>query len=178
MQTLTEKLYKDSIVDLKKEFSYTNDMAIPRLKSISINAGIKAVDSDNKFLSYLVTQVSNLSGQKATLTRARKAIATFKLRENLPIGCRVTLRGKKMYQFMDRLVNIALPRIRDFRGLSSKGFNQSNHYSFGIKEHNIFLEVDLDNIPKIFGMNITLTTTAKNKEEALFLLKKLNLPIK
>ena len=178
MQTLTEKLYKESVADLKKKFSYTNDMAIPKLKAISLNVGIKATDSDNKFLSYLVTQVSNISGQKATLTRARKAIATFKLREDLPIGCRVTLRGKKMYQFLDKLVNIALPRIRDFRGLSSKGFNQSGHYSFGVKEHNIFLEVDLDNIPKIFGMNITISTTAKNKEEALYLLKKLNLPIK
>jgi large subunit ribosomal protein L5 len=153
-------------------------MAVPRLTSISLNVGIKATDSDNKFLAYLATQVSNIAGQKAVLTKARKAIATFKLRENLAIGCRVTLRGKKMYQFMDRLVNIALPRIRDFRGLSSKGFNQSNHYSFGVKEHNIFLEVDLDNIPKIFGMNITIATTAKTKEEALFLLKKLNLPIK
>jgi len=178
MQTLTEKLYKESVADLKKKFSYTNDMAIPKLKAISLNVGIKATDSDNNFLSYLVTQVSNISGQKATLTRARKAIATFKLREDLPIGCRVTLRGKKMYQFLDKLVNIALPRIRDFRGLSSKGFNQSGHYSFGVKEHNIFLEVDLDNIPKIFGMNITISTTAKNKEEALYLLKKLNLPIK
>lgn len=178
MQTLTEKLYKNSIADLKKNFSYSNEMAIPRLKSISLNVGIKATDSDNKFLAYLVSQVSNIAGQKAVLTKARKAIATFKLRENLAIGCRVTLRGKKMYQFMDKLTNIALPRIRDFRGLSSKGFNQSNHYSFGVKEHNIFLEVDLDNIPKIFGMNITLSTTAKTKEEALYLLKKLNLPIK
>jgi large subunit ribosomal protein L5 len=178
MQTLTEKLYKNSISDLKKNFSYSNEMAVPRLTSISLNVGIKATDSDNKFLAYLATQVSNIAGQKAVLTKARKAIATFKLRENLAIGCRVTLRGKKMYQFMDRLVNIALPRIRDFRGLSSKGFNQSNHYSFGVKEHNIFLEVDLDNIPKIFGMNITIATTAKTKEEALFLLKKLNLPIK
>jgi large subunit ribosomal protein L5 len=178
MQTLTEKLYKESIADLKKKFSYKNDMAIPKLKAISLNVGIKATDSDNKFLSYLATQVSNIAGQKAVLTRSRKAIATFKLRENLPIGCRVTLRGKKMYQFLDKLVNITLPRIRDFRGLSSKGFNQSGHYSFGLKEHNVFLEVDLDNIPKVFGMNITIATTTSNKEEALYLLKKLNLPIK
>ena len=178
MQNLTETLYKNSISDIKKNFSYANEMAIPRLKSISLNVGIKATDSDNKFLAYLATQVSNIAGQKAVLTKARKAIATFKLRENLAIGCRVTLRGKKMYQFMDKLTNIALPRIRDFRGLTSTGFNQSNHYSFGIKEHNIFLEVDLDNIPKIFGMNITIATTAKTKEEALYLLKKLNLPIK
>ncbi len=178
MQTLTEKLYKDAIPDLKKKFSYTNDLAIPRVKMISVNVGIKATDSDNKFLSYLATQLSNIAGQKAVLTKSRKAISTFKLRKDLPIGCRVTLRGKKMYQFLDRLINIALPRIRDFRGLSSKGFNQSNHYSFGIKEHNVFLEVDLDNIPKVFGLNITIATTAKTKEESLLLLKKLNFPIK
>ena len=178
MQTLTEKLYKESISDLKTKFSYTNDMEIPRLKMISLNVGIKATDSDNKFLSYLTTQVSNIAGQKAVQTKSRKAISTFKLRKDLPIGCRVTLRGEKMYQFFDKLVNIALPRVKDFRGLSSKGFNQSAHYSFGIKEHNIFLEVDLDNIMKIFGMNISIVTTAKNKEEALYLLRKLNLPIK
>jgi large subunit ribosomal protein L5 len=178
MQTITEKLYKDSIADLKKNFSYSNDLAIPRLKMISLNVGIKAADSDNKFLSYLAAQVSNIAGQKAVLTKSSKAISTFKLRKDLPIGCRVTLRGKKMYQFLDKLTNIALPRIRDFRGLSSKGFNQSNHYSFGIKEHNIFLEVDLDNIMKVFGMNITVVTTSKTKEEALYLLKKLNFPIR
>ncbi len=178
MQTLTEKLYKDSIADMKKNFSYSNDLAIPRLKMVSINVGIKAADSDNKFLSYLARQVSDLAGQKAVLTKSRKAIATFKLRQDLPIGCMTTLRGKKMYQFLDRLINIALPRVRDFRGLSAKGFNQSNHYSFGLKEHNVFLEVDLDNIPKIFGLNITIATTAKTKEEALYLLKKINFPIK
>jgi large subunit ribosomal protein L5 len=178
MQSITEKLYKDSIPELKSKFSYKNEMAIPKIKMVSINVGIKAVDSDNKLLAYLLNQVSNISGQKAVLTKSKKAISTFKLRKDLPIGCRVTLRGKKMYQFLDKLVNIALPRIRDFRGLTSKGFNQSNHYSFGIKEHNIFLEVDLDNIVKVFGMNITIVTNSKSKEEALFLLKKLNFPIK
>jgi large subunit ribosomal protein L5 len=153
-------------------------MAIPKLKMVSINVGIKATDSDNKLLAYLLNQISNISGQKAVLTKSRKAISTFKLRKDLPIGCRVTLRGKKMYQFLDKLINIALPRIRDFRGLSAKGLNQSNHYSFGIKEHSIFLEVDLDNILKVFGMNITVATNAKSKEEALFLLKKINFPIK
>ena len=178
MQSITEKLYKDSVPELKSKFSYKNEMAIPKIKMVSINVGIKAVDSDNKLLAYLLNQVSNISGQKAVLTKSKKAISTFKLRKDLPIGCRVTLRGKKMYQFLDKLVNIALPRIRDFRGLTSKGFNQSNHYSFGIKEHNIFLEVDLDNILKIFGMNVTVVTNAKSKEEALFLLKKINFPIK
>jgi large subunit ribosomal protein L5 len=132
MNSLTEQLYKNSIADLKKNFSYTNVMAVPRLKMVSINVGIKALDSDNKFLSYLAAQISNIAGQKAVLTKARKAISTFKLREDLPIGCRVTLRGEKMYQFLDRLVIVALPRVRDFRGLSSKGFNQSNLYSFGL----------------------------------------------
>ena len=178
MSTLTEKLYKDSIPDLKKKFSYKNDMAIPKITMVSLNIGIKAVDSDNKLLSYMLNQLSIISGQKAVLTKSKKAISTFKLRKDLPIGCRVTLRGKKMYEFLDKLVNIALQRIRDFRGLSSKGFNKSNHYSFGIKEHNIFLEVDLDNIVKIFGMNITIASNAKTKEEALFLLKKINFPIK
>lgn len=178
MQTLTEKLYKESISDIKEKFSYSNDLEVPKLKAISLNVGIQAVDSDNKFLSYLSTQVTNIAGQKAVLTKSRKAISTFKLRKDLPIGCRVTLRGKKMNQFLDKLVNIALPRVRDFRGLSSKGFNQSGHYSFGLKEHNVFLEVDLDNILKVFGMNITISTTAKTKEESLYLLQKLNLPIK
>ncbi|MBM3590210.1 MAG: 50S ribosomal protein L5 [Alphaproteobacteria bacterium] len=178
MQTITEKLYKDSIPEIREKFSYKNEMSIPKIKMISINVGIKAVDSDNKLLSYLLSQISNIAGQKAVLTKSRKAISTFKLRKDLPIGCRVTLRGKKMYQFLDKLTIIALPRIRDFRGLSSKGFNESNHYSFGIKEHNIFLEVDLDNILKIFGLNITIVSTAKTKEEALYLLKKLNFPIK
>ncbi|MBL6664653.1 MAG: 50S ribosomal protein L5 [Rickettsiales bacterium] len=178
MQTLTEKLYKNAVPALKEKFSYKNDMAIPRITSVSLNVGIKVADSDNKFLTYLATQLSNIAGQKAVLTKSRKAVSTFKLRENMAIGARVTLRGKKMYQFLDRLTTIALPRIRDFRGLSPKGLNQSNHYSFGIKEHSIFIEVDLDNIPKVFGMNITVASTAKTKEEALFLLKKLNFPIK
>ena len=178
MSTLTEKLYQDSLKDLKQKFSYTNSLMAPRIKFVSLNVGIKAVDSDNKLLAYLLTQLSNIAGQKAVLTRSKKAISTFKLRENLPIGCRVTLRGKKMYEFLDKLIYITLPRIRDFRGLSARGFNQSNHYSFGIKEHTVFLEVDLDNVFKVFGMNVTIATTAKTKEESLFLLKKLNFPIK
>ncbi|MFT6106211.1 MAG: large subunit ribosomal protein L5 [Rickettsiales bacterium] len=174
----TQELYKKNIADIKKQFSYKNNMEIPKLTKVSINVGIKAVDSDNKFLSYLSSQVSALAGQKAVLTRSRKSIATFKLREEMAIGCMVTLRGKKMYEFFDRLVYIALPRVRDFRGLSPKGFNQSGHYNFGIKEHNVFLEVDLDNILKVFGMNINIITNAKTKEESVYLLKKLNLPIK
>jgi len=174
----TKQLYKSLVPELKKKFSYQNDMEVPKITKISISVGVKATENDNKFMAYLVNQVSGLAGQKAVLTKSKKAIATFKLRENVMIGARVTLRGKKMYEFFDRLIYIALPRIRDFRGLSSKGFNQSNHYSFGIKEHNIFLEVDLDNVLKVFGMNIAIATSSKNKEEASYLLKKLNLPIK
>ncbi|MCE2687224.1 MAG: 50S ribosomal protein L5 [Rickettsiales bacterium] len=178
MQTLTEKIYKSVSSEIKTHFSYKNDLQIPRLKMISLNVGIKATESDNKTISYISNQLSNIAGQKSTICYAKKAISTFKLRKDLPIGCKVTLRGKNMYRFIDKLVNIALPRIRDFRGLSSKGFNQSHHYGFGIKEHSVFLEVNLDNIVKSFGMNINIITTAKTKEETLYLLKKLNLPIK
>ena len=177
MRTLTEKLYKESVGSLKQKFSYVNNLEIPKLKMISINVGIKAVDSDNKFLSYILAQISNISGQKAVLTKSRKAISSFKLRKDLAIGCRVTLRGKKMYQFLDKLINISIPRVRDFRGLSARGFNQSGHYSFGVKEHSIFLETDIDNILKNFSLNITIVTTAKTKAESLFLLQKLNFPI-
>ncbi len=178
MYTLTETLYKELKTSLKKEFSYINDLELPKLKSVSINTGIKAIDSDNKLTSYILSEMTKICGQKAVLTYSSKAISGFKLRQGMAIGCKVTLRGKKMYQFLDKLINIALPRIRDFRGLSSKGFNSSSHYSFGIKDHAIFLEVDLDNIFKVFGMNITICSTAKSKKECLFLLKKMNLPIK
>ena len=175
----TQKLYKNFISkQLKDKFGYKNSIEIPKLQKISLNVGIKAVDSDNKFCSYLESQLSLIAGQKALLTKSRKSIATFKLREGMNVGCKVTLRGKKMYEFFDRLAYAALPRVRDFRGLSKKGFNESFHYSFGIKEHSIFLEVDLDNIVKNFGMNINIITTAKTKDESLFLLKQLNLPIK
>lgn len=175
----TKKLYTESISkELKEKFAYKNDIEIPKLKKISLNVGIKAVDSDNKFCAYLENQLSLIAGQKALLTRSKKSIATFKLREGMNVGCKVTLRGQKMYEFFDRLAYIALPRVRDFRGLSKKGFNESGHYSFGIKDHGIFLEVDLDNILRTFGMNVNIITTAKTKEESLFLLKKLNLPIK
>ncbi len=178
MQSLTEKIYKESIFDIANNLSCKNKMALPMLKSVSVSVGMEASDSDSKFLSYMLTQVSNIVGQKAVLTKSKKAISSFKLRKDLPIGCKVTLRGKNMYQFLDKLIHIALPRIRDFRGLSSKSFNQSGHYSFGIKEHSIFLEVDVDSMPKVFGMNVTILTTANNKEGALLLLKKLKFPIK
>ena len=178
MQNSTQRLYKESAKDIKTKFSHNNDLAVPRLKMVSLNVGIKADDSDSKLLSSLVSKLSILAGQKAVLTKSRKAIASFKLRKNIPVGCMVTLRRGNMYNFLDKLINISLPRIRDFRGLSSKGFNQSFHYSFGIKDNSIFLESDIDNSLKVLGLNINIVTTAKTREEALYLLKKINLPIK
>jgi large subunit ribosomal protein L5 len=174
----TKELYSKTKNDLTKELGCKNVMETPRLEKIVLNMGFKAADADNNFLKYVVDQLSLIAGQKAVLTKAKKSIAGFKLREESPIGCKVTLRGNKMYEFMDRLVYIAMPRIRDFRGLPSKNFNQSGHYTFGIKEHSIFPEIDLDKAYKALGMNITIVATAKNKEGCKALLKKLNFPIK
>jgi large subunit ribosomal protein L5 len=178
MKSITETTYEKASDLLISKFSYKNKMQLPKIKAVSLNVAIKAVESDNKTISLIANQLSNIAGQKSVVTHAKKAISTFKLRKDLPIGCKVTLRGKRMYCFLDKLINISLPRIRDFRGLSQKGFNQSFHYSFGIKDQSIFLEVDLDNVVKVFGMNINITTDAKTKEEALLLLKSINLPIK
>ncbi len=175
----TKKKYTDSAVkNLKKAFNYKNDLEIPRLEKVSLNIGFKVADSDSNFLKYIVDQLSKIAGQRAVLSKARKSIATFKLREGMPIGCRVTLRKDKMYEFLDRLVYIALPRVRDFRGLSAKGFNQSSHYSFGIKEHTIFPEIELDKAYKNLGINVNVVTTAKTPKECKALLKELGFPIK
>jgi len=174
----SKEKYIKSIADIRDHFGLKNELEVPKIEKISLNVGIKAVDSDNKFLSYLQNQLSLIAGQKAVLTRATKSIAGFKLREGSAIGCKVTLRKVKMYNFLDKLVYIALPRVRDFRGLKAKNFNQSFHYSFGIKEHSVFPDIDLDDVTKVFGMNVNIAIKAKNKEQAQFLLKKLNFPIK
>lgn len=163
---------------LKEKFGYKNELEIPRLDKVCLNVAFKTTDIDNNFLAYVVNQLSSIAGQKAVLVKAKKSISTFKLREGMSIACRVTLRKDKMYEFLDRLLYIALPRIKDFRGLPSNSFNQSGHYSFGIKEHTIFPEIELDKAYKIFGMDINVITTAKNKEECKALLSGLNFPIK
>ena len=178
MQTLTEKLLADAKPDLKKEFGYKNDMEIPKIKMVSVNSGINASENDNNTLLYILAQISNFSGQKSVITKSKKSISSFKLREGVPVGCMVTLRGKKMYSFLDKVINIALPRIKDFRGLPRGSFNQSGHYTFGIKDHSVFLEVPSDDIGKSFGLNITIVTTSKTAVESLYLLKKLNFPIR
>lgn len=172
-------LYQTEIRNnLKKKFGYKNELEIPKLEKVSLNIAFKSTDVDNNFLKYVVDQLSAIAGQKAVLVNARKSVASFKLREGSPIACKVTLRGEKMYNFLDKLIYIALPRIKDFRGLSSKTFNQSGHYSFGIKEHTIFPEIDLDKAYKVLGMNINIITTAKTVEECKALLLEMKFPLK
>lgn len=174
-----KELYQTQIKDnLKKKFGYKNEFEIPKLEKVSLNIAFKSTDVDSNFLKYVVEQLSAIAGQKAVLVDARKSVASFKLRAGSPIACKVTLRGEKMYNFLDKLVYIALPRIKDFRGLSSKTFNQSGHYSFGIKEHTIFPEVDLDKAYKVLGMNINIVTTARSVEECKALLLEMNFPLK
>jgi large subunit ribosomal protein L5 len=174
-----KELYQTSAREnLKKKFGYKNDFEVPKLKKISLNIAFKATEADNNFLKYVVEQLSLIAGQKAVLVNARKSVSSFKLREGTPIACIVTLRGDRMYEFLDRLVYMSLPKIRDFRGLSSKSFNQSKHYSFGIKEHTIFPEIDLDKAYKMLGMNINVVGNAKSVEEMKALLTELKFPIK
>ena len=178
MSHLKEK-YNTSVREkLQKQFNYKNELEIPRMEKVCLNIAFDTTEGDSNYLKYVVDQLSLIAGQKAVLVKATKSIAGFKLREGMEIACRVTLRGDKMFAFLDRLVYIALPRIRDFRGLPEKNFNQSGHYSFGLKEHTIFPEIDLDKAYKILGMNINIVSTAKTSQEAKALLKELNFPIK
>ncbi|MDD2839933.1 MAG: 50S ribosomal protein L5 [Rickettsiales bacterium] len=177
MSFVKEK-YKEVAKSLKEKFGYKNALEIPKLDKVCLNVAFKSTDVDNNFLTYVVNQLSAIAGQKAVLVKAKNSISTFKLREGMSIACRVTLRKDKMYEFLDRLLFVALPRIKDFRGLSGNAFNQSGHYSFGIKEHTIFPEVELDKAYKVFGMDINVITTAKNKDECKALLSGLMFPIK
>jgi len=178
MSYTKERYIKEVIKKLKEEFGYKNNIQVPQLLKVTLNIGFKTTDVDNNFLSYVVAQISAIAGQKAVLTKSKKSIAGFKLREKTVIGCKVTLRKNKMYEFMDRLIYIALPRVRDFRGLPNNSFNQSGHYNFGIKEHTIFPEIDLDKAYKNLGLDISIITSAKNKKECKALLYELKLPIK
>ncbi|MER3446216.1 MAG: 50S ribosomal protein L5 [Candidatus Dadabacteria bacterium] len=175
-------LYKENITQsLKKRFGYKNPMEIPRLEKIVINMGLGKISDggkENKIIEDAVKEVSIISGQRPVVTRARKSIAGFKLREGVPIGCMVTLRGNKMYEFFDRLVNLALPRVRDFRGVSPQGFDGSGNYTLGLREHTLFPEVEYGKIERIKGMNITIVTTAKTDEESKELLKGLGMPFR
>ncbi len=171
-------LYKDKISkDMQKQFNYTNVMQIPKLVKISINMGFgKDAVADSKVVKAAVDELTRIAGQKPVVTKAKKSIAGFKLREGQDIGCKVTLRGERMYEFLERLANVALPRVRDFRGLSGKGFDGRGNYSMGLKEQIVFPEIDYDKIDKVRGMDISIVTTAENDNEAKELLKHFNLP--
>ena len=163
---------------LTEKFGYANVMQVPRLDKVVLNMGVGDSVNDRKKAETAAGELSQIAGQKAIVTYSRIAIATFKLRENQPIGCKVTLRKAKMYEFIDRLVNVALPRVRDFRGLNPKSFDGRGNYSLGIKEHIIFPEIDYDKIDKVKGMNITVVTTAKTDEEGRTLLTLLGMPFR
>jgi len=178
MSFIKEKYKKTAVKNLKKIFGYKNDLEVPRIEKISLNIAFKTADVDSNFLSYVVDQLSLIAGQKAVLVKAKKSISTFKLRAGMPIGCKVTLRKKKMFEFLDRLIYIVLPRVRDFRGLPNRSFNQSGHYNFSIKEHTIFPEIELDKAYKNLGINVNIVTTAKTPKECKALLKEIGFPIK
>lgn len=174
-----KKEYLDKIKPaMKQQFGYKNDMQIPRLDKIVINMGVGENASDSKKIQGAVNDMTLISGQKPLVAKSRKSIAAFKLRENIPIGCKVTLRGDRMYEFLDRLINISIPRIRDFRGLSGRSFDGRGNYSMGVKEQIIFPEIDFDKIDALRGMDITVTTNAKTDEEARALLLAYNFPIR
>ncbi len=178
MGALREMYVNECVPALREEFGYTNVMEIPQIKKIVLNMGLGEAVQNPKIVEGAANELTMIAGQKAIITKAKKSIATFKLRIGMPIGCCVTLRGDKMYNFFSKLVNIALPRVRDFRGLSSKGFDGRGNFSMGIQEEIIFPEIDYDKIDKIKGLNITIVTSAKTDEEGAFLLKLLGMPFK
>ena len=169
--------YKNEIVDaMTKKFGYKNIMEVPKLDKIVINMGVGEAKENAKILEAAVKDLETISGQKAVLTRAKNSVANFKIREGMPIGCKVTLRGEKMYEFADRLINLALPRVRDFRGVNPNSFDGRGNYALGIKEQLIFPEIEYDKVDKVRGMDIIFVTTAKTDEEARELLTLFNMP--
>lgn len=174
-----ETVYKEKILPaLVEQFGYSSVMQAPRITKITLNMGVGGAVADKKVLQSAVSDMEKISGQKPVVTLARKSIAGFKIRDDMPIGCKVTLRSDRMYEFLDRLINISIPRIRDFRGLSPKSFDGRGNYSMGVKEQIIFPEIDYDKIDALRGMDITITTTAQTNEEGLALLRLFNFPFK
>jgi len=174
-----ETVYKETILPaLVEQFAYKSIMQAPRITKITLNMGVGGAVADKKVLQSALSDMEKISGQKPVVTLARKSIAGFKIRDDMPIGCKVTLRSDRMYEFLDRLISISIPRIRDFRGLSPKSFDGRGNYSMGVKEQIIFPEIDYDKIDALRGMDITITTTAETNEEGLALLKLFNFPFK
>jgi large subunit ribosomal protein L5 len=178
-QPRLRKVYDETIrKSLLEEFKYENEMQVPRIDKIVLNMGVGEATADSKKPSVAAEDLGLIAGQKAVVTRARNSIAGFKVRENMPIGAKVTLRKERMYEFLDRLVNIALPRVRDFRGLNPKSFDGRGNYAMGIKEHIVFPEINYDKVDQIWGMDVIVCTTAKTDEEARALLKAFNFPFR
>ena len=171
--------YQDDVAPaLLKEFGYSSPMAIPRIAAVKLNMGLGEAISNNRLMDAAVEEMTAIAGQKPVVTKARKSIAAFKLREGMPIGCAVTLRGERMWEFLDRLIAIALPRVRDFRGIPTKSFDGRGNYTLGVREHTIFPEIDYSKTDKTKGMNVTIVTTAKTDPEALSLLKGMGMPFR
>lgn len=171
--------YKDSVVKtMTEQFGYTSVMQVPRIEKITLNMGVGEAVADKKVMEHAVGDMEKIAGQKAIVTRAKKSVAAFKIRDDYPVGCKVTLRRERMYEFLDRLVTVAIPRTRDFRGLSAKSFDGRGNYNMGVKEQIIFPEIEYDKIDAIRGMNITITTTAKTDEEAKALLAAFSFPFR
>jgi len=179
MMARLKEYYKDTVVaELTKRFGYSSVMEVPRIEKITINMGVGEAVADKKVMEHAVGDMEKIAGQKAIVTKAKKSVAAFKIRDDYPVGCKVTLRRERMYEFFDRFVTVAIPRERDFRGLSAKSFDGRGNYNMGIKEQIIFPEIDYDKIDTIRGMNITITTTAKTDEEAKALLSAFNFPFR
>ncbi len=177
-QRLADKYKKDIVPALMKKFSYKSVMQAPKLSKICLNRGVNGAVNDKKLIDIAIDELSNITGQKAVATNSKKDISNFKLRKNMPIGARVTLRGEKMYEFLDRLVSVSLPRVRDFKGINDKAFDGRGNYTLGVTEQIIFPEIDIDKVNKITGLDITFVTTANTNEEAFELLKELGMPFK
>ena len=178
MNRLKEKYLKEVVPSLQKKHNYKTVMAVPRLEKIVINMGVGDATTNSKFLEGAVSDLTKISGQKPVITKAKKSIAGFKVRAGQPIGCKVTLRGDNMYNFLDKLISISLPQVRDFRGVSPKAFDGRGNYTLGIKEQLIFSEIEYDNVVKVRGMDIVFVTTAKSNEEAYDLLSELGIPFR
>ncbi len=174
-----QEFYKGQVVpNLQKQFSYKSVMEVPRITKITLNMGVSEAVADKKVIEHAVDDMTKIAGQKPVVTKARKAIAAFKVREGMPIGCSVTLRGGRMYEFLDRLITVALPRVRDFRGVSSRAFDGRGNYNIGVKEQIIFPEVEYDKVDALRGLNISITTTAKSDDECKALLSAFRFPFK
>ena len=177
--TRLEQIYVEKVApELKKEFGYTSSMQIPRLSFVSLNMGLGEASNNNKLIEEAVVELTAIAGQKAVITRARKSIAAFKLREGMPVGCRVTLRRDRMWDYLDKLMNFALPRVRDFRGVPDRGFDGRGNFTLGIREHSIFPEINVDRVEHVKGMNVTIVTTATADKEGKMLLDLLGMPFK